>query len=180
MRCKALIIVSAAFAYGCVTAFDPTGFQSRLDTVSAPLMSAWGALCETNLAGLESQTPKCSYEVLVREDEEPNAYADGEYVFVTSGMLARFKDLSLSLVIAHEMAHNVLGHVHMDIAESREREADRWALYLMKAAGLDYETAARNPECIEGPNTSDPQTLAVERRREDHFEAVIFELKPTQ
>lgn len=54
----------------------------------------------------------CAYPVLLVNDPGLNAYADGYNIYVTSGML-RFaqSDLDLQTVIAHELAHNVEGHI---------------------------------------------------------------------
>lgn len=187
MKTSHYLVVLTAFLCGCetipeyLTTPDFSKAQTRLDAISTPLMSAWEAHCETGFAGLKSglksESSRCRYDVLVREDNVPNAYADGEHVFVTSGMVSGFSDLSLSLVIAHEMAHNVLGHVDQDIAESREREADRWALYLLEATGLDYEKAAHSSDAVHAPDTKNTSISAIERRRADHFDVVITELK---
>ena len=54
----------------------------------------------------------CAYPVLLVNDPGLNAYADGYNIYITSGML-RFaqSDLDLQTVIAHELAHNVEGHI---------------------------------------------------------------------
>lgn len=89
-----------------------------------------------------------------------NASADGTYVQV-SGALAEFaaEDDALAVIIAHELAHNILGHkARLDAAgvsrgllagfgrnrnriRATELEADRWALYLMARAGFRYDQA---------------------------------------
>lgn len=53
----------------------------------------------------------CGYDVLLADSDAINAYADGLNIIVTSGML-RFTDSDdeLALVIAHELAHNAMGH----------------------------------------------------------------------
>jgi hypothetical protein len=54
----------------------------------------------------------CSYYVVLTGGEEVNAYADGTSVFITRGMM-RFAetDSELVTVIAHELAHNAMGHI---------------------------------------------------------------------
>ncbi|HEV2568158.1 M48 family metallopeptidase [Sphingomonas sp.] len=89
-----------------------------------------------------------------------NAKADGRYVQVT-GELVEFvhNDDELALVIAHELAHNILRHKNrLDAAgvsrglfagfgknrtriRETELEADRLALYLMARAGYDVSVA---------------------------------------
>ena len=57
--------------------------------------------------------PACASAVLLDSEEpELNAFADGSRVVVASGMLNFVEnDRELALVIAHELAHNILGHV---------------------------------------------------------------------
>jgi hypothetical protein len=91
-----------------------------------------------------------------------NAQADGVYVQVTTA-LAQYAqdDGELAAILAHEFAHNVLGHrVRLNQAGVRrgllanfgmnarriretEVEADRLSVYLMARAGYDPEAAVR-------------------------------------
>lgn len=91
-----------------------------------------------------------------------NARADGRYVQLST-RIAEYvaDDGELAAVLAHEFAHNVLGHrVRLDDARVRrgflgnfgrnarriretEIEADRLSVYLMEQAGYDPEAAVR-------------------------------------
>lgn len=91
-----------------------------------------------------------------------NAQADGVYVQVTTA-LAQYAgdDAELAAVLAHEFAHNVLGHrVRLNAAGVRrgvfanfgnnarriretEIEADRLSVWLMERAGYDPDAAVR-------------------------------------
>ena len=91
-----------------------------------------------------------------------NAEADGRYVQVTTA-LAQYvaDDAELAAVLAHEFAHNILGHrVRLDAARvsrgffgnfgrnaarirETEIEADRFSIYLLDRAGYDPEAAVR-------------------------------------
>jgi hypothetical protein len=91
-----------------------------------------------------------------------NARADGRYVQVT-GAIAEYvqDDAELAAVLAHEFAHNILGHrVRLDQARvargvlsnfggnarrirETEVEADRFSIYLLERAGYDPEAAVR-------------------------------------
>jgi len=53
----------------------------------------------------------CDYPLHYRPSSEVNAFADGAAIYLTRGML-RFAadDRELALVIAHELAHNTMGH----------------------------------------------------------------------
>lgn len=57
-------------------------------------------------------TRSCAYRLRLLDSEEINAYADGEAIYVSRGMM-RFArtDEELAVVYGHELAHNVMGHV---------------------------------------------------------------------
>jgi predicted Zn-dependent protease len=61
----------------------------------------------------------CAYDVLAVRDESLNAWADGSRVFVTSALL-RFAtdDEELGTIVAHEIAHNALGHIDAKVSNS--------------------------------------------------------------
>ena len=54
----------------------------------------------------------CDYPAVLSESDAVNAYADGERIIITKGMM-RFArdDQDLALVIAHELGHNLMGHI---------------------------------------------------------------------
>ena len=53
----------------------------------------------------------CPSRVHLARSGQRNAYADGTHVFVTTGLLSlSANDDEIAFVIAHEMAHNILGH----------------------------------------------------------------------
>ena len=91
-----------------------------------------------------------------------NAKADGRYVQVTAAIAEYVEDdVELAAVLAHEFAHNILGHrVRLDQAgvsrgvlgnfgmsarriRETEVEADRFSVYLMERAGYDPAAAVR-------------------------------------
>lgn len=91
-----------------------------------------------------------------------NARADGRYVQVTAAIAEYVEDdAELAAVLAHEFAHNLLGHrVRLDEAQvargffgnfgrnarrirETEVEADRLSVYLLERAGYDPEAAVR-------------------------------------
>lgn len=59
-------------------------------------------------------TPRevCDYTVALRDDAQVNAFADGDNVIVTKGMMdfAR-SDQEIAVVVGHELAHNAMGHI---------------------------------------------------------------------
>lgn len=98
----------------------------------------------------------CASQVQLRTSPMIEAKANGRNVTVTTALLGYVaNDDELALAIAHEMAHNALGHrASLDAAGVRrgilgsygdnavkvletERAADRLAYYLMARAGFD-------------------------------------------
>lgn len=54
----------------------------------------------------------CGYPAMLQMDQVVNAYADGERVMVTRGMMAFTRnDDELALVVAHELAHDSMRHI---------------------------------------------------------------------
>lgn len=54
----------------------------------------------------------CDYPVTLSQNDQINAFADHRRIIITQGMLDFVSDdKDLALVIAHELAHNVLGHI---------------------------------------------------------------------
>src|SRR5688572_1267729 len=82
------------------------------------------------------------WRFVVTDEADPNAFAlPGQRVLVTRGMLALAGDeAELAAVLAHEVAHVVLGHASGRPPANRvasEAEADRLALRFLAAAGYD-------------------------------------------
>ncbi|HEX3484798.1 MAG TPA: M48 family metallopeptidase [Micropepsaceae bacterium] len=56
--------------------------------------------------------PACDYQPGVVKSDIVNAYADGNQIFVTTGMMNFVRsDEELALVLGHELSHNFLGHL---------------------------------------------------------------------
>ncbi|UZK69915.1 M48 family metallopeptidase [Sphingomonas sp. S1-29] len=105
----------------------------------------------------------CPTRAELLTDTRVNAWADGERVMLTTGIVAETQtDDELAIVIAHEMAHNILRHrsqlgasaaqsallpgagspAAMQAARETEEEADRFAVGIAGAAGYDLAQAA--------------------------------------
>lgn len=113
----------------------------------------------------------CRSIVHLARSDQRNAYADGAHVFVTTRMVAdaRGED-EVAFVIAHEMAHNALGHaaamrragVRRGLARTlgrsgttlreAERAADRLGTELMLDAGYDPVAGAEILHRLGGPD----------------------------
>jgi hypothetical protein len=91
----------------------------------------------------------CGGDAVLANSSALNAWSDGTHVVVTTGMtkLARSDD-EVAFVIAHEMAHNILGHssganqrrgIFGGLAQVRrdETDADSFAVNLMSRGGFE-------------------------------------------
>lgn len=106
--------------------------------------------------------PGCASRFQLIPSGRLNAEADGRYVQVTTAIAAYVADdAELAAVLAHEFAHNILGHrLRLDAARvsrgffsnfgrnarnirETEIEADRFSVYLLDRAGYDPEAAVR-------------------------------------
>jgi membrane-associated protease RseP (regulator of RpoE activity) len=106
-------------------------------------------------AVLEAQ-PACPIRSRLARSNQANAFADGRMVIVTTRMLGFVQnDHELAVILAHEAAHNILGHAARLEAEkvpkgflanfgknarrvrATEEEADRLGIKLMWSAGYD-------------------------------------------
>ena len=79
---------------------------------------------------------QCAVLLIVVNDPQMNAFADGSNIYMTSGMM-RFlnDDDQLALVVGHELAHNAMGHV-----EARTRNTVIGTLFDLLAAGAGVNT----------------------------------------
>jgi hypothetical protein len=106
--------------------------------------------------------PGCASRFQLLPSRRMNAEADGRYVQVTTAIASYVPDdAELAAILAHEFAHNILGHrVRLDSAHvsrgffgnfgrnaqhirETEIEADRFSIYLLDRAGYDPEAAVR-------------------------------------
>jgi membrane-associated protease RseP (regulator of RpoE activity) len=102
----------------------------------------------------------CPARGRLARSNQPNAFADGRYAIMTTKMLDFVSsDDELAVVMAHELAHNILGHPQRLDAQKvphgilrgfgknagrvrvTEEEADRLSLRLLWAAGYDVSAA---------------------------------------
>jgi len=102
-----------------------------------------GSLIRKTLTG----EPGCGGEISLISSSKRNAWSDGRHVVVTTAMmrLARSDD-ELAFVIAHEMAHNILGHSDVWLpgifgvkfgGKRQELAADALAVRLMTDGGYN-------------------------------------------
>lgn len=113
----------------------------------------------------------CDFAPVVERSDTRNAYADGERLVLTTGMMDFFRnDQELALVVAHELAHNAMGHI-----AAKQQNAVTGGL-----AGLLLDVAA----AAAGVNTqgaftdlgakAGAQTWSVEFEQEADYAGVYF------
>jgi beta-barrel assembly-enhancing protease len=77
-------------------------------------LSAAGTVLLQNSAGVSFEIAPdtaCAFGVVAQKSDILNAYADGKNVYVTSAMMRFANDEELSVVLAHEIAHNTEHHI---------------------------------------------------------------------
>jgi hypothetical protein len=106
------------------------------DTVSVEMANAGLAGLNLNIGGAHPRQVQadavaaCDYKTEVVNSDKVNAYADGERIRVTKGMMWFVEDdTDLAMVMAHELAHNIMGHAGtfsgmFQDKKSREADAD--------------------------------------------------------
>jgi Zn-dependent protease with chaperone function len=97
--------------------------QQRVERIATPLLDAAGPLCAKSSPARRTKrggAPKelvapisgvCTFDVIAQHGSELNAAADGKHIFVETAMLRFASDEELSVVIAHEIAHNAMHHL---------------------------------------------------------------------
>lgn len=135
--------------------FDGTRARARADAVADLLQVPRDV---TLLRGGDELTlrlaprPACPSRVHLARSDQRNAFADGRHVLLTTGMLGDLRgDDELAFLIAHEMAHNVLGHAAVMRAakparravRALESAADRLGAEMMLDAGYDPVAGAQ-------------------------------------
>jgi hypothetical protein len=126
------------------------------DAITVTLLRAGRTAQAATIAARIVPRQVCPSRVRLARSDQRNAYADGRHVFVTTGLLARMDgDDELAFILAHEMAHNILGHAAAmrregvkrgigatfgrsgTVLRQAERDADMLAGELMLDAGFD-------------------------------------------
>lgn len=140
--------------------FDQRNARARADSVIDALTRSSATELTILRGGSEQRlrvtpVPACPSRVHLARSQQTNAYADGVHVFLTTALINDTSEDELAFVIAHEMAHNILGHAAIlrgpaverglgrtlgrsgAIVRATERAADALGAELMADAGYD-------------------------------------------
>lgn len=77
----------------------------------------------------------CDYRYVLDSGDAINAFTDGSVIHMTKGMMRFAKDDELALVLSHELAHNVMGHVDKKTQNATVAGLGGLALDILAAAG---------------------------------------------
>jgi hypothetical protein len=125
----------------------------------------------------------CDVPAKVVFSNDINGHTDGTDVLITSALMRSVPDdTNLALVIAHEMAHIIAGHMEQAPSQALELEADRMALVLMARAGYDIDTAVTYWETNEHPHDGGSQSKSSHpstRARYENFRGELARIKKT-
>lgn len=110
---------------------------------------------------------KCNFGFALEEDKALNAYADGKKIVITTAMMEfAKKDEELLNVVAHEYAHNVMGHI-----SSKQGNA---ILGTLAGMAIDAAVGAKTGAADFGANLG-AQTYSVDFEQEaDYVGLYIF------
>jgi hypothetical protein len=126
---------------------------ASVESVSAEMAKAGLDGLDLSVGGAHSRRVRveavmaCDFPTELVDSDKVNAYADGERIRITKGMMWFAEDnTDLAMVMAHELAHNIMGHVGtfsglFQDKKSREADADYVGLYIMARAGFQIEKA---------------------------------------
>ena len=152
---------------GCASQAGPHQHKTmtaRLDKIAAPLLAK-----DIDIAN----TP-----IFLKQDDRANASTDGQVVYITTGLMRRVSDLALTLIIAHELGHISLGHYWSESPPNQlEQEADRYGLFLLARAGLDYRSAVLLSTAAQSPHKSGMAPFTDEAKRAAYFRTIIAEIE---
>ena len=142
------VLCASSLSAGCIVCANDVSspnvwvaYASGID-VSDNTQFAHKLLSVGNRLSAAIDTEARDFKITLVTDPRDNAYClpNGK-IFIGKGLLELFKsDDEIACVLAHEMGHIVLEH-RGDGGVTYEREADSFALNLMRKAGFDPSVA---------------------------------------
>jgi len=130
----------------------------------------------------------CGYPAHVVFDETVNGHTDGSAIWITSELMRTVDDdVNLALIVAHEMAHALAGHLSLTpTGEERKKlelMADSMALVMLSRAGFDidraisYWTRADNPQRLSQSRSNTHPSIT---QRLQNFETAQRDIEAAQ
>ena len=132
---------------------------------------------QTKLSALPINGSICAGTLVLSYEKKLNAWTDGDDIFITANLLKEVNDLALALIIAHELGHITHGDIWKEPSEELEQKADRFALFMLTRAGLDYKKAALQDVASRQPHSSNIPTVTDTKSRAEHFRNVVAEIE---
>ncbi len=161
-------------------------FYDRVTTVAFAAETASLTIARRNQSGttdlmsfdMRPQTI-CGYPAHVVFDETVNGHTDGSAIWITSELMRTVEDdVNLALIVAHEMAHALAGHLSLSPTDEERKRlelmADSMALVMLSRAGFDsdravsYWTRADNPQRLSQSRSNTHPSIS---QRLENFEA---------
>lgn len=87
------------------SAANSASYTTRLTNLAPKISKAGSILCQN--MGMNG----CNYNYAIEKSNNVNAYADGKNIVISEGMMGFANDDQVALVLAHEFAHNMMGHI---------------------------------------------------------------------
>lgn len=160
---------------------DPSVFFVLENSVAARAGYSAGDRPNKDLTDKLTGKSICKYGIYVSYVDEVNAFATGEDIIVTSGMLRAIEDDKyLTLVLAHEISHNILEHPSNPDIEAPETEADLTAVKLLARAGIDYHEAIKRREAHQMKMAGRDGITEFESERIERFKSYAKQVQSMQ
>lgn len=112
-------------------------YDQRVDQLSRKLYDASTSICE--IVEPDSTVTSCGGEISIVKGSSYNAWAQNGQISLTRRLVDLSSDDELAFVIAHELAHVILGHPGSSI--HNELEADYWAAKIVMRSGFVASSA---------------------------------------
>jgi len=128
--------------------------RARIEPVAARLFAAAAPFCRAPATKIGTGGGACTHPIVFENGDGLNAHANSRRISITRAMVdLTASDDQLALVLAHELAHVLLGHTRRgmwdrvaanfdeSVEKTDERHADYLGLYLAARAGYDAREA---------------------------------------
>lgn len=143
------LVMIPALAVAAICGISPalaSPAELRIADLSARLATTSLAWCEN--AEPDGKVRPCADQVTVARSRRYNAWFRGDRISVSRRLVEVSSDDELAFVIAHEMAHIILGHPRS--SPKRELEADQLGARIARQSGFNPRASSRVFARLEG------------------------------